>query len=167
MSIIYEALKKTQDGINTRLRPGPVRRWPGRLKPIPWIGLILLAIFLVVYLAKVIFRKPSSTAVGVSLPEPVSEPDKPLILPEEELPPSVSPALALPPPVVETEPPKETPPVLVLNGVFYSQDQAYALINNQIVKEGDVLDGAIVKRISLEVVEIERDGLILRLKPPR
>lgn len=161
MSIIYEALKKTQNSINTHLKPGPASR-PGRQKLIPGIILILSAIFLAVCLAKFIFRKPSS-AVQVILPEPVLEPAKPLPLPKEPSPLPLPP----PPPVVETKPPEQIPPALVLNGVFYSQDQAYALINNQIVREGDVLDGAVVRRISLEAVEIERDGLTIRLKPPR
>ncbi len=59
---------------------------------------------------------------------------------------------------------KEKPRVsLVLNGVFFSEDEGYALINNQIVKVGDVVDGATVKRIDLNEVELETAGSTIKL----
>jgi len=51
----------------------------------------------------------------------------------------------------------------VLNGVFFSENEGYALINNQIAKEGDVIDGATVKRISLNEVELEANGSAVKL----
>lgn len=53
--------------------------------------------------------------------------------------------------------------LLILNGVFFSGDEGYALVNNHIVKEGDAVDGAVVKRITVDGVEAEVDGLILKL----
>lgn len=50
-----------------------------------------------------------------------------------------------------------------LNGVFYSGNEAYALLNNQIIKVGDTVGGAVVKRISLEGVELEKDGNLLQI----
>ncbi len=52
---------------------------------------------------------------------------------------------------------------LTLNGIFFSEDANYALINNQIVKEGDTLLGATIKRITSKVVEIDKNGVVVRL----
>lgn len=59
---------------------------------------------------------------------------------------------------------KEKPRVpLVLNGVFFSGDEGFALINNHIVREGEVVDGATVKRIKLNEVQLDLDGSTVRL----
>ncbi len=50
-----------------------------------------------------------------------------------------------------------------LNGIFFSGDASYALINNQIVKEGDVVLGAKVSNILMEEVVLEKEGAKLRL----
>ena len=52
---------------------------------------------------------------------------------------------------------------LTLNGIVFSGETNYALINNQIVKEGDMLLGATIKRISSEVVELVKNGVVVRL----
>lgn len=52
---------------------------------------------------------------------------------------------------------------LVLNGIFFSEGQSYALINNRILKEGDIIDGATVTRITLDTVELESQGSIIKL----
>lgn len=52
----------------------------------------------------------------------------------------------------------------MLNGVFFSENEGYALINNRIVKEGDALEGVTVKRIKLDEVELEaEDGSTIKL----
>ena len=61
-------------------------------------------------------------------------------------------------PVVFTAPEKKPRDPPVLNGIFFSQDEGYALINNQIVKEGDLIAGGRVKRITLDEVRLEYDG---------
>lgn len=53
--------------------------------------------------------------------------------------------------------------LLILNGIFFSGDEGYALVNNHIVKEGDVVNGATVKRITVDEVALEVDGSILKL----
>jgi len=71
------------------------------------------------------------------------------------------------PPAVESpefsQSQKQASPLLVLNGVFFSENQGYALINNRIVKEGDTIDGAEVGRISLDGVELNSGGLVIKL----
>jgi len=52
---------------------------------------------------------------------------------------------------------------LTLNGIFFSGDTNYALINNQILKEGDSLKGVRVKRITSEAVELDKNGVVVRL----
>ena len=42
--------------------------------------------------------------------------------------------------------------MLVLNGIFFSQEEGYALVNNHIVKVGDKVGGALVKRIDVNEV---------------
>ncbi|MDP2937944.1 MAG: hypothetical protein Q8N72_01675 [Candidatus Omnitrophota bacterium] len=62
---------------------------------------------------------------------------------------------------IETQ--KETPPSLTLNGVFFSGNEGYALINNRIVKQGDKIGGATIVQISLDEVDLEFDGSIIKL----
>jgi len=61
-------------------------------------------------------------------------------------------------PVVSAAPEKKPHDPWVLNGIFFSQDEGYALINNQIVKEGDLIAGGKVKRITLDEVGLVYDG---------
>src|SRR3989338_10966552 len=72
----------------------------------------------------------------------------------------------LPAQIPKEEPPKkEDPPLapVVLNGIFFSSDEGYALINNQIVKVGDTIEGATVKRIAMDEVELELNGSIIKI----
>ncbi len=65
-----------------------------------------------------------------------------------------------PPPAggAHTPPPAAEPPLLVLNGTLLSDGEKFAIINNQIVKMGDEIDGAVVKRITVNAVELEFAG---------
>lgn len=62
---------------------------------------------------------------------------------------------------IETQ--KENPPSFTLNGVFFSEDEGYALINNRIVKKGDKIEGATIVQISLGEVDLEFGGSIIKL----
>lgn len=62
-------------------------------------------------------------------------------------------------PVAEENQPPVEETALVLNGTFFSRDDGYyALINNKIVKEGDDIEGSVVKKIELNGVELESEG---------
>jgi len=50
-----------------------------------------------------------------------------------------------------------------LNGIFFSEDEGFALINNQIVKQGDTIEGAKILRISVNEVELDLDGSVFKL----
>ena len=57
---------------------------------------------------------------------------------------------------------------LTLNGIFFAEDSnSYAIINNQIVKEKDMIGDSIVKRITLKEVEVETDGVSFKLSISR
>ncbi|HTY45602.1 MAG TPA: type II secretion system protein N [Patescibacteria group bacterium] len=59
--------------------------------------------------------------------------------------------------------PSAARPNLVLNGVFFSDQDGYALINNQIVKEGDTIENAKVTAVVKDGVELEVEGKPLKL----
>lgn len=63
--------------------------------------------------------------------------------------------------------PVKEAPLFVLSGIFFSDDEGYALINNQIVKEKDFIQGAAVKIISKDSVELESGGSIIKLTTNR
>jgi hypothetical protein len=65
------------------------------------------------------------------------------------------------PPALEQK--NQSLPELTLNGLFFSNNQGYVLINNQILKEGDEINGVIVKRITLDGVELDAQGSIIKL----
>jgi hypothetical protein len=52
---------------------------------------------------------------------------------------------------------------LNLNGIFYSDEGSYALVNNKIVKEGDVIEGWLVTRIGIGEVELKSNDLTIKL----
>jgi len=59
---------------------------------------------------------------------------------------------------------KKPLPVLSLSGIFYDEQQSYALINNQIVKKGDSVGGAKVVEITASRVDLEFEGEPIKLK---
>ena len=58
---------------------------------------------------------------------------------------------------------QEAPLALALTGVFFSGKEGYALINNQILREGDTVDGAVVTRVSVEEVDLKYRDSEIRL----
>jgi hypothetical protein len=89
---------------------------------------------------------------------------KPGLLPLIKItpPPATAPAALAPVAPKNTEPfsaikkkVQQTVTPYILNGVYFSQGKSYALINNQIVEEGDRIEEATVVKISLETVELQ------------
>jgi len=52
---------------------------------------------------------------------------------------------------------------LYLSGVFFSQDEGFAIINDEVVAEGDVVGKARVVRIGFNEVELESEGKTIKL----
>lgn len=166
MSIIYDALKKAQQNIHkeskTVVESG---NEPSNLKQKFRPKILILYILIIgsgLFIGNVLFviltqsiksnhlrtEKLQTKTQIISQVEDKFQPTK-----KEE---------TLPEPIREKLP-KELKGLFVLNGTFFSQDEGYALINNQIVKVGDVINGATVKRISLNEVELEANGQTIKL----
>jgi len=146
MSIINEALKKTEESIQRN----SLKKTPGwdkktRLKTY----LLYFLIFAVILLLGSYIFKAANRKIDSPL---VSEPPQTAPAP----PPPAAPAL---PPEEQPKPEKK----FVLNGIFFSDDNGYALVNNQIVKENDSVDGAKVEKITVDTVELNNEGSIVTL----
>lgn len=168
MSIIYDALKKierSQDQIDSSVKINPVRNTKltntknkisngvnkggkPRLKIYPvYVLAACLGLFLTAISFNLLTRQSQQDPAPLETNIPNLETNAPIAIPSE----------------VE----KESQAPLILNGVFFSEEQGYALINNQIVKEGDVVEGALVLRITLEEVELELNGSTIKLYASR
>lgn len=157
MSIINEALKKTENSIlqnKAKKNALPVKKI--RSKSFLLYTLILLiGIFLSNFIFSLLGHKTKlAQAPGKIIPAATSQ---------------QAPAL----PIFPTEPilPKEehNPPqgVFVLNGIFFSDNDSYALINNQIVRENIMVDGAKVVAITQNTVELDNQGKSITLTSGR
>ena len=155
MSIIYDALKKVE-GLNTGLNAGLDKGQKSKFKVyliyalVACFGFFIANIFFGLFKLKTIQTQAPDTLVK-------NEPQTDTVqVPVEALPSkaSTSPSEAIKEDIQEG---------LVLNGVFFSEDQGYALINNRIVKEGDIIGGLTVQRIDLDSVELESAGSVIKL----
>jgi len=156
MSIIHDALKKAEKTIdsNSKEEVSPYSE-EKKIKSNPKVYLLyFLVICLGLFIGNIFFglltntKKPSAKHLP---PAPVQK------APEKNLP--------EPSPVIPPAPEAKTHPKgnFVLSGVFFSQEEGFALINNRIVKVGDEIRGAVVKEIKLNEVELEVEGNRVRL----
>jgi len=160
MSIINEALKKTEASIqkNSAKEPPLAAKRP---KPRPYlfyISILVGGLFLITLIFAVINRKTP--------PPPLPEPAKTALPIETE--PQISQGL---PVVAPTSlPPKEEEKpekIFILNGIFFSDNDGYALVNNRIVRENDLIDGVKVEKITALTVELNNEGNIITLSTNR
>lgn len=62
---------------------------------------------------------------------------------------------AIPQDPAAAEPKKERPlPALALSGILFSEQGSVALINGRLIKEGSVIDGATLKKVYTDKVEL-------------
>lgn len=59
--------------------------------------------------------------------------------------------------------PEQAQGPFVLNGVFFSEEEGYALVNNQIVQVGDTIDEAKVLKVDWDGVELDLNGTAIKL----
>lgn len=153
MSIIYDALKKVENGLNEYNIKAPKAERDKKVKfRVHKVYLIyLLAGCTGLLIANIFFKMLSPIPSGNNnvLTKKLAE--------ETHLESTVS------PPENNIEIMAEDENSFVLNGVFFSQDEGYALINNRIVKKGDRIDGAKVLRIDLDEVSLELAGTVIKL----
>lgn len=167
MSIIYDALKKAENSnANTNdLKPAMAKGH----NPAPGIKIYLLYILMVclgILMAYILFtfiskRSPvpnSSDSMGNKKLQDNQKQTKPSSLDS-----STQEYLTTTPSSPPPETINESPPSFILNGVFSSEDECYALVNNKIVRVGDKIDGAEVLRIDLDAVELELNGSVIKL----
>ena len=159
MSIINEALKKTEESIQKNsVKENSGQNKKPKLKPYLFYFLIfIVGLFLSSLIFMVITRKIE--------PPVISEPAK--IRPISNKEPETS--QPLPDAAVANLTEEEIKPEknFILNGIFYSGNNGYALVNNQIIKENDSVDGAQVEKITANSVELNNEGKIITLSTNR
>ena len=183
MSIISEALRKAQELRRVQEPQASVSAEPpkarGTISPdlirvAPFIGLIALVVVLAaLYL---IFRKPAAPQ-AIQIPQPMPALShqevilKPPEAPKQAAASQTSAVVPAPEQLIAPETVRDgrdsrPMPSLVLNGIMYSGQKRYAIINNGMVLEGESVGGAKVERIEKNEVLLKFDSreIILRLK---
>lgn len=174
MSIIYDALKKAEKNIDAnRDKETPADKKGGHFK----FNLHLLYILggcLGIFIGNLIFgflSYPKTNSENITKQIPVAKKadlgaypkEQPIQVPAVKAPSDAIMGLALEAPANVSRYNKESQEPFVLNGIFFSDNKGFALINNQIVAVGDKVSGATVKRISADEVELDLDGSTLKL----
>jgi len=161
MSIINEALKKTEQYIQKNaVKENAAVATKQAPRPILLYILILLVGLV---LGNIIFNLLRHKAIP-------ADTLKKTVTSQEQL---NHPALPTAPvlPIEEKKIPQTIPSqdkqAFVLNGIFFSDNDGYALINNQIVRENDSVDGATVQKITANSVEINQEGKVTTLSTRR
>ena len=176
MSIIHEALKKVEKSINSYYPAKEIKLPPPGRKINKYLIYALIfcfglfienTFFLFILRPQNTYRENQLQLSSEIIPGPAKEelPEDAALLTTEL---ALSPEAPSPAKITEDEPEAQRT-ALVLNGIFFSQDDGYyALINNKIAKVGDDVDGAIVKHIDLDNVELESEaGLLVKLSRER
>jgi len=151
VSIIYDALKKLEQRAVTEAKPQP------KDKVLKWQKVKLIAVYIL------------TAGIGLGIGNFIFSAFAPPSIPDAKVVRHVTPVQELKQaqvivPVIQSPSQEVLPsPALVLNGVFFSQEEGYALINNQIVREGDEVNGAKVKKISMNEVELDTLGSSVKL----
>lgn len=154
MSVIYDALKKVEKSksIDSTVKINKTDK--PKLKTYLVYALVICLGFFIASQLFSLFSKPlEKTTLPQVLPKDTAK-----AAPSKTNPPDSKANL-----ITAPEPKKEPLHPFVLNGIFFSQGEGYALINNQIVKEGDMVDGAKVLKITLEEIALDAEGSMITL----
>jgi len=157
MSIINEALKKTEEYIHTKAAD---KIQPQKTKLSAKLFLIYALILLSgLFLSHVIFKLLGHKVVKT---QPEKEITAVVQTQQATLP---APLPVKPAPLIEVQ--KKPEVSFILNGIFFSDNDGYALVNNQIIREDDSVDGAKVIKITPNSVELDNQGTIITLSTQR
>lgn len=160
MSIIYDALKKAQESISPNSKQSANLKTPNPLSKLKIILLYVLIMGAGLAISNIIFSFVGFPAVK----KPVAKNIKPTPnLTAKEKPKVENIVGTQPPAALIAAPGTQSAKQFILSGVFFSQDEGYALINNQIVKKGDIVDDAVVLSIGLNGVELNSGGVTLKI----
>jgi hypothetical protein len=157
MSIIYDALKKTQEAIGGNDPAGAPPPSPGpnnskNQPPIGWVvalffGLLFIVIGFFGSTLMNLFHQSSQSEIKFHLSEkPESAPTTPSS-PAQPAGPSSSTA----------------PAGIRLQGTMFMDGIYTALINDNVYKAGETVDNMTIRNITLEQVELEKNGEIIKL----
>jgi len=154
LSIIYDALKKLDKNKGGNIAPRANENTPkpttGPKKSNKQVLVVILVILTAVFSFKIaanLFPKPKVQPAAILTAVTSHTPIPPFSSADSN----------------EEPPASLNEPKLILSGSYFQGDEGYALINNRIVKVGDIIQGARVKEISLEKVALEFDGRIISL----
>jgi len=168
MSIINEALKKTEEYLQKNAtQDNPLPPKPTAPKPFLLYILILLAGLL---LGNFIFNLLSHKLEGNGLASSQSHKIQTTQTPKKNTLSVIQTTNSPPAATLPSQPPEEKKPKessFVLNGIFFSDNNGYALVNNQIVRENDYVDGAKVGLITTNTVELDNAGETITLSTHR
>ncbi len=157
MSIINEALKKTEQSIHKDLAKETPKV---TAKPYIIYALILiLGLFLSNFIFALISRKIKATVTVKKNPDSANQSVKKI---EAFIPPV---SIVTPEPAFKEN--KTSQANFVLNGIFFSENDSYALVNNKIVRENDTVNGAEVKTITVNTVKLDSNGKNITLATQR
>lgn len=150
MSIIYDALKKVERSIEVEKKDSHEAA-VGLKSKIKLPLFYTLIIILGFSLASVFFKFIDLSSKGKKIPQSLtpSVVSSPVVNVNQDT------ALTV---LKENTNPTNSATSLALNGIFFSEGQGYALINNQIVRENDTIDGAKVLKITSNAVELDSAG---------
>jgi len=155
MSIINEALKKTEEHLQKNAakdKPSAIKT--SLAKPFLLYILILLAgLLLGNFIFTLLKRKTQTVRAPIKNTNAVIQTTNLFSLP------------ILPSHPAEEHKPAKTS--FILNGIFFSDNDSYALINNQIVRENDYVDEAKVSLITADSVQLDNAGQTITLTTPR
>lgn len=155
MSIINEALKKTEEHLQKNAaKNNPLPSKSFNPKPFLFYILILLS---GLALSNFIFTLLKHKTQVIQIPKKNTE----TIIKISNPPPR---------PILPSLPAEENKPIetsFVLNGIFFSDNDSYALVNNQIVRENDYVDRAKVVEIAAHRVQLDNAGQTITLTTPR
>ena len=158
MSIINEALKKTEESIQkSSIKKTTAPDKKPKSKPYLFYILIFAAcLFLGILVFTIIKRNIEATgpSEGLKTTPIEKEPQAAQILPAAH-------------PSALTEEQAKPEKKFTLNGIFFSDNGGYALVNNQIARENDLVDGAKVEKITANTVELNNEGKIITLSTNR
>lgn len=162
MSIIYDALKKVEASAATNPGKDTGKNKKNRTKT---YLLYVLTILFGLFIANIFYSWLSKRVVSQISPSAkinnanVKKKElTPLLIPIEQQAPLTKGEI---PSAAKAS--DETKGQFSLNGVFFSGNDGYALINNMIVKTGDKIGGATIEKISLEEVDLKEGETTIKL----
>ena len=161
MSIINEALKKTEQSIhnNSAKETPPPETKPSAKPYILYILILVAGLLISNFIFGLLSHKTKTTTAQKRVPATPIRPGGALKIAE--------PAVKTPAKEIVLEENKVPETVFILNGIFFSDNDGYALVNNQIVRENDLVDGARIKTITANSVELDNAGKIITLATQR